>query len=415
VYLRRLGLTNFRCYRQLDLTLPSGIVVVAGGNAQGKSSLLEAAYVLATTRSTHARTDRELVHWDADDEVIPYSRVWGEVAQAGEALTIEVLNVGASAEPGEDRFTKRVRVNNVPRRAFDVIGLLKVVLFTPRDLEVVDGAPAERRRYLDVLLCQIDRSYCQALSRYNQVLTQRNHLLRRLRERGGDRAELRFWDERLVADGALLLGRRLETVAALNALAAPLHADLVGGGDPFAMRYVPSVTDRSQPARQLAQADEAGDGRAAPARETIAASFADTLAARREEELARGMTVIGPHRDDLVFTVGGVDMRVFGSRGQQRTATLALKLAEARLMWTESGDRPVLLLDDVLSELDAHRRSYLLGHIDAHQQTLITTTEAEALPAEFLEEALVLEVAGAAITAARRNGRAVRPPVSGVQ
>ena len=451
MYLRRLSLTDFRCYRRLDVTLPCGTIVLVGRNAQGKTSILEACYVLATTRSPLTTTDRELIHWAAAEEVMPFSRVWGEVALAGGHQTVEVLNVRQAVEQGEERFAKRLRVNNVPRRALDVLGLLNVVLFSPHDLELVDGAPSERRLYLDVLLCQIDRVYCTALSRYNRVLVQRNHLLRRLRERGGNRSELEFWNDQLISEGAVLLERRLATVLHLGELAAEIHAELVGpAASPLpgaelanghaspsrlALAYrstahgaTPSVSRPRGAVGGAGWLAEAGapypasnpplpglSGPAAapgpPGRAELAAQFASVLAERTAEEIARGMTVVGPHRDDLAFSVDGVNMRTYGSRGQQRTVVLALKLAEARLMWSTTGERPVLLLDDVLSELDGDRRRFLLSHVDPQQQTLITTTDLANLPEEFLAGALVLEVEGGQIVRAQRAGRAVTVPV----
>ncbi len=414
MYVRRLSLTNFRCYRQLDLTLPCGTVVISGGNAQGKTSLLEALYVLATTRSPHAVNDRELVHWDAAADVMPFGRVWGEIARSDGTETIEVLNVAQSADGGEERYAKRTRVNNAPRRAFEVIGHLNVVLFSPRDLQIVDGAPTQRRRYLDVLLCQVDRAYCRALSAYNRVMTQRNHLLRRLRDRGGDREELRYWNDRLVEQGAHLVARRRSTVAALNDLARDLHDELVGGGEALAIDYRSEVAQVMAESRQPTVEGLAAGGvdDAVPADQAeVRATFDRLLTERRGEEIARGATIVGPHRDDLCFSVGGVNMRNYGSRGQQRTVTLALKLAEAQFMWRVTGERPVLLLDDVLSELDSDRRRHVLTHVDSHQQTLITTTEADSLPAEFRALALVLHLDAARIVGAHRGGQAVTPPV----
>jgi DNA replication and repair protein RecF len=378
VYLRRLTLANFRCYRALDLTLPDGPVVVVGGNAQGKSSLLEAMYVLATTRSPYATSDRDLVSWAAAEEVLPFSRVSGEVERAGGHETIEVVTVRQQGEHGEERYAKQVRLNGVTKRALDVLGHLLVVLFTPRDLEIVHGAPTERRRYLDVLLCQVDIAYCRALARYNRVLAQRNHLLRRLREKGGDRSELDFWNQRLVEDGAIVVATREVAVRRLGELANGLHAELVGADQALELAY------RSQ------LAAGAGDSPEDLTASWAAERFAAALALRREEEVARGMTLVGPHRDDLAFRVDGVDMRTFGSRGQQRTVTQALKLAEAQLMRAETGQAPVLLLDDVLSELDGRRQAQLLDRVAADQQTIITTTEPEPPALERLAGALRL-------------------------
>jgi len=417
MFLRRLALTNFRCYRHLDLTLPNGTVVVVGRNAQGKTSLLEAIYLLATTRSPSASSDREFIHWDAGREPLPFARVWGEVARGGEAVRIEVRSVRQAPDDGDERYTKRVEVNHAPRRALDVIGLLTVVLFTPRDLEIVAGAPAERRRYLDVLLCQIDHAYCRSLTGFNQVLTQRNHLLRRLRDRGGRPDELAFWDERLAQHGAYVVERRAAAVAALSTLAAEVHAELAGAPDrarPLSIAYLPGLRaaagDPAQPVLD-GWAGPTAVPAPPPARAELTEGFRASLAAGRADDIARGATQSGPHRDELAFTLGGIDMRTYGSRGQQRTVALALKLAEAQLMWSDTGERPVILLDDVLSELDPDRRRHVMARVDPQQQTLITATDLGGLPAPLPDGALVLHVEAAAVAAAERDGRAVTPPV----
>jgi len=393
VYLRRLSLTNFRAFRRLELVLPTGTVVLAGRNAQGKTTLLEAIYMLATTRAPYGATDRQILSWAAEDEVMPFTRVAGEVVRAGERDEVEVVSVRDAGTL--DDAVKRVRVNHAARRAIDAIGTLAVVLFTPRDLEIVAGPPAERRRYLDALLCQIDRDYCRRLARYNRLIVQRNHLLRRLRDRGGAPHELSFWDERLADDGGHIAARRAAAVAELAAAAADVHARLAPNDGPLLLAYAPSPQAASPDANPAAWS----------------AALGDALEARRDESIARGMTTIGPHRDDLAMALGTADVRAFASRGQQRTVTLAVKLAEARLMWTATGERPVLLLDDVLSELDPDRRRDLLDLLDGHQQTLLTTTELGALPPEFVAGSLVLHVAGGGIVGAERDGAAVTPPV----
>ncbi len=428
MYLRRLGLTNFRCYRQLSLTLPKGAIVVTGRNAQGKTSLLEAVYLLATSRSPSASSDREWVHWDSGDEVLPHGKVEGEVERAGERLTIEVLNLRQEGSGDDMRWGKRVKVNGAPKRAIDLLGRLNVVLFTPQDLRIVDGAPGERRRYLDGLLCQIDPQYTQALSRYNKVLTQRNHLLRRLRDRGergaGVDEQLRYWDERLVRDGSAILARRIAALRRLDELAAEAHDSLAGDGARLTLGYraslagetggrpTPLAGSMSNSTAGLAERRAEYRSELPQERDALAERFQTGLAEHRREELARGMTVLGPHRDDLAFALDGVDVRTYGSRGQQRTVTLALKLAEARLMWSETGERPVILLDDVLSELDPERRALLLAHLDEGQQTWITTTDLDLLPRDFLDSALVLHVRAGRIESAERDGRPVTPPVA---
>ena len=374
--LTHLSLHNFRNYVRLDLDLPPGVSLLQGDNAQGKTNLLEAIYYLATSRSPHAGADRELVNWLAvEQEPLPYARLVGKVAKAAGESAIEITltqqgNNGA-------RYGKQIRLNGVARRAMDLLGQLNVVLFLPEDIALVSGPPSERRRYLDAALCQIDPGYCRALSRYNQVVTQRNALLRDLRERGGDSAQLAFWDERLVENGAYLVSRRWDALRALDGLAHDLHGQLTGGGEQLRLRYVPSV-ELEGPADKVA----------------VAQAFRAQLQALRPREIAAGMTLVGPHRDEARFLINEIDCGVYGSRGQQRTAALSLKLAEVHLMRRETGEQPVLLLDDVLSELDEHRRRFLLHTLDnGAEQAIITTTDLRTLPQTFLQSSQLWRVA----------------------
>jgi DNA replication and repair protein RecF len=368
--LTHLSLHNFRNYVRLDLDLPPGVAVLLGDNAQGKTNLLEAVYYLATSRSPHAGADRELVNWLAvEQEPLPYARLVGRVARGESVLTIEIT-LTQQANNG-DRYRKQIRVNGVARRAMDLLGQLNVVLFLPEDIALVSGSPSLRRRYLDVMLCQIDPPYCRSLSRYNRIVTQRNALLRDLRERGGGPAQLSFWDERLVEHGTTLITRRQAALIALDELAHAVHGELTGGVERLRLRYLPSVEIDGQ------------EGTAA-----VSATFQTQLEALRRREIAAGMTVLGPHRDELRFSINDVDAGTYGSRGQQRTVALALKLAEVDLMWRETGQFPVVLLDDVLSELDAHRRRCLLHRLastDGPRQAIITTTDLHTLPEAFLQ------------------------------
>jgi len=366
--LTHLSLHNFRNYVRLDLDLPSGVTLLVGDNAQGKTNLLESVYYLATTRSPHAGADRELVNWlAAEQEPLPYARLVGRVARGASEISIEVT-LTQQADNGT-RYRKQIRLNGVAKRAMDLLGQLNVVLFLPEDISLVSGSPSGRRRYLDAALCQIDPLYCRTLSRYNQIVSQRNALLRDLRERGGDPAQLAFWNERLVDHGAYLVSRRWEALHALDELAHDVHGDLTDGTEQLHLRYVPSV-----------EMDGPGDTDAA------GAAFQAQLQSLRPREVAAGMTLMGPHRDEVRFSINEVDAGIYGSRGQQRTAALSLKLAEVNLMRRETGEHPVLLLDDVLSELDEHRRRFLLHTLEnGTEQAIITTTDLRALPAPFLE------------------------------
>jgi DNA replication and repair protein RecF len=365
--LTHLTLHNFRNYVRLDLDLPQGVTMLLGDNAQGKTNLLEAIYYLATSRSPHAGADRELVNWLAvEDEPLPYARLVGHVERDSGELVLEITLTQQANH--ETRFRKQIRLNGVAKRAMDLLGQLNVVQFLPEDIRLVSGSPGGRRRYLDAALCQIDATYCRALSRYNQIVSQRNALLRDLRERGGDPAQLVFWDERLVEYGACVVARRQGALVTLDELAYAVHAELTDGAEQLHLRYVPSVEVE-------AQQDAAGIGEA----------FQAQLQELRRREIPAGVTLVGPHRDEVRFLINEVDAGIYGSRGQQRTAALALKLAEVDLMRRETGEYPVLLLDDVLSELDAHRRGFLIQRLgDGPQQAIITTTDLQALPESLL-------------------------------
>jgi DNA replication and repair protein RecF len=368
MHLTHLALHNFRNYVRLDLDLPPGVTVLLGDNAQGKTNLLEAIYYLATSRSPRAGADRELVNWlAAEQEPLPYARLVGRVVRAASEVAVEIT----LTQQGDNgtRYRKQIRLNGVAKRAMDLLGQLTVVLFVPEDIALVFGSPSRRRRYLDAMLCQIDPFYCRTLSHYNRIVTQRNALLRDLRERGGEPAQLAFWDERLVEHGAYLVARRREALSTLDRLAGTVHNQLTNGAERLHLRYEPSVELDEQEG-----ADEIGKAFQAQAR------------ALRRREIAAGVTLVGPHRDEVRFVINDVDAGVYGSRGQQRTAALALRLAEVDLMRRETGERPVLLLDDVLSELDAHRRSFLLHTLDdGPRQAIITTTDLHVLPDAFLQ------------------------------
>jgi DNA replication and repair protein RecF len=351
------------------------VTVLLGDNAQGKTNLLEAIYYLATSRSPHAGADRELVNWlSVEQEPISYARLVGTVSRGDGEMTIEITLTQQANNSG--RYRKQIRLNGVAKRAMDLLGNLNVVLFLPEDIAVVSGSPSGRRRYLDAMLCQIDPTYCRALTRYSQTVTQRNALLRDLRERGGDPTQLLFWDQRLVQHGAYLVARRQEALVALGKLAQGIHGELTNGIEGLRLRYQPSV--------ELGEQVDA---------EEVGSAFRAQLSALRQREVAAGMTLIGPHRDELRFAINNIDAGVFGSRGQQRTVALTLKLAEVDLMRSETSENPVLLLDDVLSELDSNRRHYLLERLDnGPRQAVITTTDLHVLPSTFLGRSRLWQV-----------------------
>lgn len=409
MYLAHLSLTNFRNYSRLELDLGEGITLLQGGNAQGKTNFLEAIAYLATARSMLSSAERELVNWLAWDEPLPFARITGDVAGLPRRQKIEITLVQANGGGLEDaRLRKEVRINGVTRRAIDLVGNMPSVLFLPQDIEIVSGAPSVRRRYLDVALCQMQPGYCRALGAYNKVVTQRNALLKTLRERGGSSEQLAFWDEQLVAHGSLLMARRAAFLAALEFEANQRQRALTGGRERLHLRYQPSL-DPDTSGRALSHQDNADLAEAmawlreptvpygAGEQQAVAELFQRELARTRRRDLAAGMSLVGPHRDDVQFLAQGRDLRTYGSRGQQRTAALSVKLAEVVVMKQALGYPPILLLDDVMSELDSSRRSLLLDALEGVKQALVSTTDWGDFTREFRDHARCLRVAAGRI------------------
>jgi len=402
--IRYLSLTNFRNYARLELTLPERPLLLYGANAQGKTSLLEAIYLLATGSSPLTSLDRQLIKWEAEVEGLPYARVWAEVVRRDRVQEVEIVLEKKPLTNGTVRLQKTIRVDRVRKRRADLAGRLNVVLFMPQDVELVAGPPAGRRRYLDDTLCQVDGAYCAALERYNEVLRQRNAALRHLSDERGDLAQLIPFEEVLAREGVDVANGRRELVAALSQRAGCIHQQLTGGAEWLRLEYHPNFDPAAPPALkyqmglglQPYQGPPLGVGA-----EGLVVAFRQALLARRADEIARGMTLTGPHRDEMRFVAGSpaqgtheVDLGTYGSRGQQRTAVLALKLAELTFLRERTGEAPVLLLDEVLAELDAARRRYFLGQVDSVEQALLTATDPGMFDAEFRERAVMMEVQG---------------------
>ena len=453
MFCEHLDLAEFRNYAHLDRDLPTGISVIGGANGSGKTSLLEAIYLLATTRSPRAAYDAELVNTGAvaDLGVPPFARIAAHIERRAGPVALELIIARddnrplaiptgdvpemAAGTPGAPVARKRIKINNVARRAVDLIGQINVVLFTPQDVDLVTGEPALRRRYMDITISQVDHRYVRTLAQYNKLLLQRNALLRQMREQArnphspGVREELRYWDEELAHTGAFIVLRRQVWVTRINRLAGDLHTQLAGAGDtagapPFKGHLQVAYASAVAPAARAAITPQiaaqwatvaadipASDEPLEVARLQTRIPHAESLVTRlkeeilaqldklRTDEVRRGVSLLGPHRDDLRVTVGDLALGTFGSRGQQRTAVLALKLAEVGLMRLETGDSPILLLDDILSELDAYRRAFLLrtltgplARADRPPQVLITTTDWTPFDPAFLAGATRFEV-----------------------
>jgi len=378
LFISHLSLTNFRNYQHLELELPPCMVVIQGDNAQGKTNLLEAILILATTKSHRASNDRELVHWIASQDSQPFARLLAEVQRERGDIKVEIVLRGESTAPQTEippaPGRKRIRVNGVARRATDLIGQVNAVIFSAQDIDLTGGTPSLCRRYLDLVSCQIDPRYLRSLQKYQKVLLQRNHLLRLLQEHQAQPEQLEFWDQELVESGSYLIQQRWHLIAALNELAENIHRDLSGSRERLKIIYLPSTGKEEE------ELDE------------IESQFRQDLNRLRGREVGQGMTLAGPHRDNLQFEINEADVGKYGSRGQQRTTVLSLKLAEAKYMHTQAGDAPVILLDDVLSELDQTRCQHLLEFVLPFQQVLITTTDLDRFEPSVLAQAAQLKV-----------------------
>jgi DNA replication and repair protein RecF len=332
------------------------------------------------------------------EDDLPFARLVAQIQNADEVDQIELSLVQSGPQkPNANgpQLRKTIRVNGANKRVSETVGLLNAVLFMPQDLELVTGSPSVRRRYLDDTLCKMDPQYCRALQEYGRVVTQRNYLLRSLRGQA-DESQLLFWDQRLVEHGAYLTLRRHEAVQHLDGLAQGIHLRLTDHQERLRLQYCPSVSMQPRPGSAY-QMPLPAEPPAPPGADTslqaISASFHGQLQEARTRELEQGVSTIGPHRDELMFWVNGVDMHAFGSRGQQRTITLSMKLAEVAWLKEARDDEPVLLLDDVASELDASHRGCLVEAVENAEQVLITTTELAHLDKGFLERSTLWHVA----------------------
>ena len=362
--LDEIRLLDLRGYASLEATFGPGPHLVWGPNAAGKTSLLEAMVLLAWGRSHRTSADGELIRWGAD-----LARVEGIVGR--DTLEVAVVRAGAGGTAGR----KRIRVNGLGRRASGLAGLLRIVLFAPEEMLLVAGSPSLRRAVIDQLASTSSPAYADALATYGRTLQQRNSLLRAIREEGASRDELRFWDGTFLDAGATIVSERRRLLDVLAGPLAAAHAEI-------------APDEAAEAGLALRYATNAPPLPGESARDALARRLVETA----DKEVWNGSTLIGPHRDDLVFELGGRDLAGFASRGQQRTAILALKLAELDVVTAIDGRPPLLLLDDVFSELDPDRRSHLVKRIAALPQAFVTTTTLDDLDPELRAIATAWEV-----------------------
>lgn len=363
MYIERLGLTNYRNYKKLDLAFSSQINVLIGENAQGKTNVMEAIYVLSMAKSHRTSNDRELIRWDQE-----YGKIEGDIQRKHGKLPLELTISGKG---------KKARVNHLEQNRLSLyIGQLNVVMFAPEDLNLVKGSPMVRRRFLDMEIGQISPVYLHDLLTFQKILKQRNAILRE------NRGNLNFTDvmfdvytEQYIQVAVQIIRKRFHFMELLQKWAEPIHEGISRGMESLKVSYgTLKGLESGQTEKEM---------------ESI---LEQRLTEMRRRELERGLTLIGPHRDDLHFHVNGYDIQTYGSQGQQRTTALSLKLAEIELVKQEVGEAPILLLDDVLSELDDYRQSHLLNTIQGKVQTFVTTTNVAGIDHETIRQADIFEV-----------------------
>ena len=399
MHIEYLSLMNFRNYAQLELPTPNHTIVLYGDNAQGKTSLLEAFYYLATARSPHTTSDRQLIHWRMEDDPLPFARLAADIHTRDYPFSRLEITLMMDTTSGTPRFKKVIKLDHVEKRVMDIVGILNVVMFLPQHLHLIEGSPQERRRFMNDTLSQMNVAYYEALHQYEKALPQRNALLRNIAMNRASVKELAFWDDEIVRHGAIIIAIRQRFLRELEFSAQRIHADLTDKKETLTLNYVPSLIPTATADGQLSFEMFGFDLHRQLEPSELETQFRSQLEREREESIQRGMTLTGPHRDELRLNINGRDVGLYGSRGQARTTVMALKLAELEWMTEQSGERPILLLDEVIAELDARRRGYLLSQLTGNSQTVLTTTEPDIFTQAFLKQSTLWKVHNGQIVA----------------
>lgn len=363
MYINYLQLKNYRNYQELNIDLSNQVNIFLGNNAQGKTNILEAIHFLALAKSHRTSKDKELVQWGQSFSVIK-----GSFKTKRKDLNLEI------------QFTqkgKKAKINNLERRKLsEYIGGVNVILFGPEDLNLVKGSPIIRRRFMDMEISQISTSYIYNLSQFNKVVIQRNNLLKDFTIDNKNKEELlEIWNEQLVVYGAKIISKRINFIKKLEQWANEILNHLTDKTEELTIIYKPSFKiDMKNSETEIIEL------------------YRDNLYKIKKQELYRGTTLLGPHRDDIQFNINNINAQSFGSQGQQRSIALSLKLAEIELIYNETGEYPILLLDDVLSELDQKRQTHLLNTIENKVQTIITTTSTDGIDEKTLLRASIFKV-----------------------
>jgi len=387
MFLTHLSLTDFRIFSRFDQAVPLNSLILVGDNAQGKTSILEAVYYLSALDSFQASNSLDLINFSALQNKIAVCRIVADFGKKDTDHHLEIRIIKDTNSNGNKSVRKEVLLDGSQQKINSVIGTFNAVLFLPHMLQIVTGSPQLRRHYLNLTLAQVDPAYTENLSEYNKALAQRNALLKQLNERSGDVDQLSYWDEKITQAGAYIIHARIQAIQDLGYLAASIHQELTRGEEILRLNYQPSFDPAASPPGQIELPLENALDRSGVELKDIQDKYREKLLSKRSEDIYRGVTSRGPHRDEMRYLSNGVDLGNFGSRGQLRTAMLAIKLAEVNWLKEKNGDWPVLLLDEVLAELDDTRRQDLLDRLAKTEQSLLTTTDLDLFSDEFKKSA----------------------------
>ena len=381
--LEHLSLTNYRSISHLDIDIPGGIVLINGRNAQGKTSLLEAIYYTATFTSFLTAQDIQLLSFNALAEEIPVTRIVADLLKGDKRYRLEIRLI-LQKDPQNSstgRVRKEILVDGVKKTAAQAIGLFTAVVFIPQMTRMLENGPEERRRYMNLMLCQVVPGYAHHLSKYAAAHTRRNALLKQLGEHGGDLSQLDYWDEQLSDHGAHIFCARKDALLHLQHYVEEIHLGLTAGNERLLLEYRPSTGGQINP---IMAEDHSVD--------ELKQVLQNAFLHRHTQDIQRGMTSLGPHRDDMIININDRNLADYGSRGQVRTSLQSLKLAEVEWMHAQTGTAPVLLLDETLAELDGPRRHDLLTKLTSVDQALLTTTDLDLFDNDFVLNACLWEV-----------------------
>ncbi len=366
--LTHISLINFRNLIHLEADLAPGLTIISGDNGQGKSSFLEGVYLLSIGKSYKALTEKELVNWSALEKELAI--IGGKVLK-NEVITD--IKVGIDTRKGV--MQKYARVNSVPQKPSEMVGILNAVLFSAEDIELVSGSPKGRRRYIDILMTQVNPKYLRSLQLYQKIVTQRNHVLRNIRDGKSNLQELKSWNLQLAKEGSLIIFARLKTMEFLKNTISAVYEQLSPNNPQLDVNYESTVE-----LSRVANLDE------------IEEAFISGLLEVQGKELATSQTALGPHRDDIRLSQEGRDFGKFSSRGQARIAALAMRLAEAQILKNMNSHDPILLLDDVLSELDFAKRQMVMDEVSRYEQILLSTAEIDIVPQNKHNELKIIKL-----------------------